>query len=716
MVVLTKEEFARAEAETLWSPQMEKDACGVGFVTSIEGAPSHKILQEGRTMLERMAHRGACSCDNDSGDGAGVMAAIPDEFYRTQMLRNDKLELPPFGQYATGILFLDKETYKQAKEAFCDMATACGLRVLGWRKLLTCSESIGAEARKTEPCIRQVFVGADHAEDKERFERDVYMLRKQAIVQMAKQSVDCYVCSLSTSTIVYKGQFTPNQLYKYYDDLTNLEFKSHLALVHSRFSTNTFPSWSRAQPNRMVAHNGEINTLRGNVNYMRAREGVMKSKLFGDDLQKLYPVVEEGLTDSGCFDNVLEFLVKAGGRSLPEAAMTMVPEAWEKDEEMTPEKRSFYRWASMCMEPWDGPALLAFSDGRYVGAILDRNGLRPARYYLTEDNHLYLSSEVGVVDLPVESVVKKDRLRPGRMLLVDTHQKKIEQDEDLKLRIANQRPHKKLAHSRVYLDHMRKDDVLSFGALTSDHLIRKELKIRGINTEDAMRRLDSDRRLSLFSFTPDTFSLLLIPMIKEKKEALGSMGNDAALACLSDYSPLLFSYFQQLFAQVTNPPIDPFREQVVMSLRCPVGPESNILEPGVELKGRLILDQPVMSLVDMMVLKRTQYKGWRTQVIETVYPARHGSRGLLPALDRICSEACAAALDGCQILVLSDRSVTKDLVPISSLLALGAVHQCLVKQRLRSKVALVVESGEVKFVHDFCVLLGFGADAICPYL
>ncbi|TMS36384.1 hypothetical protein L596_003559 [Steinernema carpocapsae] len=408
MVVLSKEQFARAEKETLWFPQLEKDACGVGFVTSIEGKPSHKILEEGRTMLERMAHRGACACDNDSGDGAGVLAAIPDQFYRDEVKKMDKLELPPLGQYATGLLFLDTETYKQAKEAFSDLSRAFGLRVICWRKLETCSDSIGSEAKKTEPCIRQVFVGADHADDKERFERDVYMLRKQAAVQMTKQSVNCYVCSLSTSTVIYKGQFTPNQLYKYYKDLTNPDFKSHIALVHSRFSTNTFPSWNRAQPNRMLAHNGEINTLRGNINFMRAREGVMKSSKYGDDLPKLYPVVEEALTDSGCFDNVLEFLVRAGGRSLPEAAMTMVPEAWEKDDEMGPEKRSFYRWASMSMEPWDGPALLAFSDGRYVGAILDRNGLRPARYYLTQDNHLYLSSEVGVVDLPVHTIVRKN--------------------------------------------------------------------------------------------------------------------------------------------------------------------------------------------------------------------------------------------------------------------------------------------------------------------
>ncbi|CAD5222292.1 unnamed protein product [Bursaphelenchus xylophilus] len=407
MVVLTDEQLALAE-KGLWRRELEKDACGVGFVANIKGIPSHKILQEGNVMLERMAHRGACACDNNSGDGAGVMAAVPDSFYRKILKEDHKIDLPPFGAYATGILFMEKSSYKQCKTSFADLAKFCGLNVISWRKLKINPEILGAEARKTEPCIRQVFVTAENAEkDRDQFDRTVYMLRKAAVHHFNKEGINCYLCSLSCSTIVYKGQFTPWQLYKYYDDLTNPEFVTHIALVHSRFSTNTFPTWSRAQPNRMVAHNGEINTLRGNINFMRAREGTMNSQKYGENLNKLYPVVEEGMTDSGSFDNVLEFLVRAGDRTLPEAAMMMVPEAWEKDEEMLPEKRSFYRWASMLMEPWDGPALLAFCDGRYVGGILDRNGLRPARYYLTDDGHIYMSSEVGVNDIPVESVVKK---------------------------------------------------------------------------------------------------------------------------------------------------------------------------------------------------------------------------------------------------------------------------------------------------------------------
>ncbi|GMT35312.1 hypothetical protein PFISCL1PPCAC_26609, partial [Pristionchus fissidentatus] len=717
MVILTDDQFDRAEKETLWRRDLERDACGVGFVSSIKGVATHKILTEARTMLERMAHRGACGCD-DSGDGAGVLAAIPDSYYREDVKKTDDIDLPPFGTYATGILFLNQDSYKQAKEAFGDLSRACQLRVITWRKLNTNPDCLGEEARKTEPLIRQVFVTADYAEsDPARFQRNLYLLRKQVVVTMSKQRVDCYVCSLSTSTVVYKGQFTPNQLFSYYDDLNQESFVTHIALVHSRFSTNTFPSWNRAQPNRMLAHNGEINTLRGNVNLMRAREGIMKSGLYGDDLTKLYPVVEEGNTDSGCFDNVLEFLVRAGQRSLPEAAMMMVPEAWEKDDDMPAEKRAYYRWASMQMEPWDGPALLAFCDGRYVGAILDRNGLRPARYYLTSDDHLYLSSEVGVIDLPDEMVIKKDRLRPGMMLLVDTVEQKIEEDTDLKERIALSRPHKKLTSARLSLDLLRKDDVLSHGAVTNEFLIKQHLEALGIlapKKQDV--HLDSDRRLPMFAYTHDTFGMLLLPMIREKKEALGSMGNDAALACLSDYSPLLFAYFQQLFAQVTNPPIDPFREQIVMSLRCPIGPESNLLEPNEEMERRLVLEQPVLSMVDLEVMKRTTYKGWRTKVIDITFPHRYGVKGLMPGLDRVCCEACTAALDGYQVIVLSDRNTDRKNVPIPSLLAVGAVHQCLIRHRLRMKVAVVVESGEPRVVHDFCVLLGFGADAICPYM
>uniref|UniRef100_A0AC35U6V7 Glutamine amidotransferase type-2 domain-containing protein n=1 Tax=Rhabditophanes sp. KR3021 TaxID=114890 RepID=A0AC35U6V7_9BILA len=408
MVVLSKEKLEEVARTTLWNPELEKDNCGVGFIASIKGEANHKILAESRIMLERMAHRGACGCDNDSGDGSGVMTAIPDKFYRNELKKNEKIDLPPLGKYATGILFLNNSNYKQAKESFMDLARGNNLNVICWRKLKTNSDAIGFEARKTEPCIRQVFVTADFADDTKRFDNALYVLRKQCAINMVKQSIGCYICTLSTTTIVYKGQFSPYQLFKYYDDLTQPEFETHMSMVHSRFSTNTLPSWSKAQPNRIMAHNGEINTLRGNKNFMHAREGVMKSDNFGNNLQKLYPVIEHDMTDSGCFDNVLEFLVKASERNIDEATLMMIPEAWEKNDELSKEIKNFYRWTDMLMEPWDGPALVTFSDGRYIGAILDRNGLRPARYYLTSDDYIYLSSEVGVNDIPIEKIIKKD--------------------------------------------------------------------------------------------------------------------------------------------------------------------------------------------------------------------------------------------------------------------------------------------------------------------
>ncbi|MCP9266338.1 Glutamate synthase (Large subunit) [Dirofilaria immitis] len=409
MVLLSVEQLEKAKNDGLYIPHLEKDSCGVGFVASIRGIATHQVLCDGRKMLQRLAHRGACACDNDSGDGAGVMTAIPDALYRKDLKNSEEgIELPPVGEYATGLLFLRSDSYEQAIEAFADLAKGCDLAVIAWRKLRT---------NPGKSVLKHVFVTAPYAAtDKELFKRNVYILRKQAVTQLAKQKIECYVVSLSSSTIIYKGQFTPTQLYQYYSDLTNPEYVSHMAMVHSRFSTNTFrhgPELNHIELPvfllRMVAHNGEINTLRGNINFMHAREGFMKNHAYGNNLQKLYPVVERDMSDSGCFDNVLEFLVHAGNRSLPEAAMTMVPEAWENDEEMAPERRSFYRWAAMLMEPWDGPALMTFSDGRYVGAILDRNGLRPARFYITKDDHIFLASEVGIADLAEENIVRKRR-------------------------------------------------------------------------------------------------------------------------------------------------------------------------------------------------------------------------------------------------------------------------------------------------------------------
>ncbi|KAL5009527.1 hypothetical protein ScPMuIL_011832 [Solemya velum] len=693
------------EKEGLYDPQFESDACGVGYVVSIDGIKSHKVLRDSQIMLERMEHRGACSCDNDSGDGAGVLTGIPHEFYSHILREEQNIVLPDLGSYATGMLFISKDSVEETKEAFVAMATDFELQVLGWRVVPVDSSTIGTVARTAEPLILQVFVIG--TQDQAEFHRQIYLLRKYSSHHIPEQGLRYYCCSLSTSTVVYKGQLNPRQLWTYFPDLTNPAYETHLSLIHSRFSTNTLPSWERAHPQRYLAHNGEINTLRGNVNLMKAREGVMHSKVYGDKLKMLYPVVEDGMSDSGCVDNVLEFLIMAGGRELPEAMLTMVPEAWQNDRFMPEDKKAFYRWSAFAMEPWDGPALLTFTDGRYIGAILDRNGLRPSRFYVTKSNHMYMASEVGVADIPPADVVQKGRLKPGRILLVDTKEKVFLKDESVKAKMASLRP------VGNWLD----SQTISMADLRSAHDTSK------VPTDENMYRpvshgscLEEDKRLPLFGYTIETLDLLVLPMIRDKKEALGSMGNDTPLACLSEFNPLVYDYFKQLFAQVTNPPIDPFREKIVMSLACPIGPEANILEPSAEQCKRFWLEQPILSFWDMEVLKYTSYRGWKSKIIDTVYPVAEGSDGLVKALNRICTEASEAAEHGFQLIVLSDRKVGKDFVPVSPLLAGGAVHHNLINQKLRLKVGLILETGEAREVHHFCTLLGFGVDAICPYL
>ncbi|XP_068630791.1 uncharacterized protein [Battus philenor] len=684
----------------LYDPQNEHEACGVGFVVAIDGKRSHKIVRDAEVLAKRMEHRGACACDNDTGDGAGVLTAIPHQFYCAQLRDTHQIDLPPFGKYATGIFFLDKLHHQDIEKKFKELAESLELRVLCWRTVPTNNSTIGQVARNSEPYMRQVFVTGD-IEDEKQLARQIFVLRKRASHELVVPGARFYICSLSLRTVVYKGLLTSNQLWEYFKDLSNPAFTTYLALVHTRFSTNTFPSWERAHPLRVLAHNGEINTLRGNVNLMKAREGVMKSELFGSDLKKLYPVVEPNLSDSGSADCVLEFLSHCGQRSLPEAVMTMVPEAWHADATMAPAKRDYYCWAAAAMEPWDGPALIAFTDGRYIGAILDRNGLRPSRFYVTSENILVMASEVGVYDVDPEKVIHKSRLKPGRMLLVDTVDKKIIQDVELKMQIANSRPHSDWLKEQITMEEIHKHVGMQEGGK-----ILNGCTISGL----------SDRRLALFGYTIEGINMLLLPMIQNKKEALGSMGNDAPLACLSQFQPLPYEYFKQLFAQVTNPPIDPFREKIVMSLLCPIGPVANILEPSAEFVHRLFLPQPILSLPDLEALKRSCHRGWRTKVIDCTYDYTEGPSGLEPALNRISSEAYSAAQDGCQLLVLSDRAAGPTRVPVSSLLALGAVHHHLIETRQRMKVGILVETAEAREVHHMCVLLGYGADAICPYL
>ncbi|CAG5124464.1 unnamed protein product, partial [Candidula unifasciata] len=695
----------------LYDPSRESEACGVGYVVNIDGIRSHRVLQESQVMLQRMEHRGACGCDNDSGDGAGVLTGIPHNLYAKALREsNPAIELPEPGKYATGLIFLDPSTAANAEAVFEKYAQDFGLQVLAWRTVPVHSDVIGAVAKSTEPLIRQVFVSSSNGvpSDHLEFTRQVYLLRKYASHHVPEQDYRFYICSLSSETVVYKGQLNSHQLWHFYEDLKNPAFETHLALVHSRFSTNTFPSWERAHPQRMLAHNGEINTLRGNRNLMKAREGVMSSKAFGDKLSLVYPVIEEGMSDSGSLDNVLEFLCMAGGRELPEAILTMVPEAWQNDVTMTTEKKLYYRWTAFSMEPWDGPALLTFTDGRYIGAILDRNGLRPSRFYVTKDNFMYMSSEVGVADRDPEDIIQKLRLKPGRILLVDTQEKRIIKDEDFKNKLAQLRPVGEWLKNVLTMKELREEYKEQ-----QDHFQISEIALRQAPVGSC---IEEDPRLSLYLFTMDEMNRLILPMIRDKKEALGSMGNDAPLACLSQFDPLLFPYFKQLFAQVTNPPIDPFREKIVMSLACPVGPEHNILEPGPEQCQRLWLDQPILSLPDMEMLRYLDYKGWRSKEVSIAYPVKDGVAGLKLALKRICKESAAAAREGYKLIILTDRRAGPDFVPVSSLLSIGAVHYYLVEEKLRMKVGIIVESGEAREVHHFCTLLGFGADAICPYL
>ncbi|XP_058953024.2 uncharacterized protein [Pocillopora verrucosa] len=694
----------------LYSPDLEKEACGVGFVAKINGERSYQVLSEALTVLERMKHRGAVGCEESCGDGAGVMTGIPHAFYE-QVIQENNLgfTLPIAGDYATGIFFIDTDPNKAkvCEDMFSGLAKECQIEVLGWRDVPFDNSMIGKTAVESQPLIRQVFVTSSL--DQETFKKQVYLLRKMATNRIGTKNRRFYVCSLSCDTIVYKGMLKPDQLQGFYLDLQCKDYRTHFALVHGRFSTNTFPSWERAHPNRYLAHNGEINTIRGNINNMNTREGTMVSKYFGSNTQKLFPVIEADLSDSGNVDNVLELLVMAGGRSLPEAVMTMVPEAWQGNSLMNTEKQDFYRWISCMMEAWDGPALFTFSDGRYIGAILDRNGLRPSRYYVTKQGFMVMASEVGVSTFPDQEIVQKGRLQPGRMLLVDTELGSIVEDHELKHRMASLRP----------CGELLKKNVRTLEDIHQAYQASKNLsadKVPLIQPSSQNELIHRDKRLPMFGYSLEDLNILILPMVKNKKEALGSMGNDAPLSCLTMHPQLVFDYFKQLFAQVTNPPIDPIREKIVMSLACPVGPEPNLLDPDVSDCPRVYLEHPILSNADVQAIKESGLSWCKTQTIDMVYPVKDGVNGLVPSLDRICKEASEAVENGCAFLVLSDRAAGREHVPMSSLLSLGAVHHHLIRMKQRSQVGLIVESAEIREIHHFCVLLGYGADGISPYL
>ncbi len=688
----------------LYDPANEKDSCGVGFIAHIKGQPSHEIVENALTMLQAMDHRGACGCEANTGDGAGILTALPHRFLVKVAKRDADLDLPDPGQYGAGLVFLpdDDQQRFRCEQALERIVHEQGQVFLGWRDVPQDNSTIGPTARSTEPKMRMVFIGAPEGEDPEALERHLYIIRKRVTFELRNSDMELadrfYICSLSTKVMIYKGQLTSHQVREYYEDIRDPDYLSHLAMVHSRFSTNTFPSWDRAQPMRFMSHNGEINTLRGNINWMHARESMFKSDLFGEEIHKIFPVCEPDTSDSGTFDNCLEMLLHTG-RPLPHAVMMMIPEAWQNHEAMDAKRRAFYEYHSCMMEPWDGPASISFTDGHVIGAVLDRNGLRPSRYYVTKDDLVIMASEVGVLPVDPENVVVKGRLQPGRMFLVDFDRGRIVNDQELKTEYANEHDYEAwLREQRITLDELPAPD-------PSD--------VPGLNMDTRMLRMQCR------GYTHEEVHKLLIPMATDAYEATGSMGNDASLACLSDQPRMIYDYFKQLFAQVTNPPIDPIREELVMTLECYIGPERNLLDAQPEHAHRMLIPQPILTNDELARLKHLDHRGWKTKVID-ILMSRHCDGGLTGAmrnaLDRISREASAAIRDGYSLIVLSDRGIDADHIALPTLLACGAVHHHLVREGTRTQIGIVVESGEAREIHHHCLLVGYGADAINPYL
>ena len=697
----TKKPFYGLPSKTgLYDPQFEKDSCGVGLVANIKGIPSREIMDDAFHVNSKMDHRGGCGFEENTGDGAGILIASPDSFFQSEAKKLD-ITLPQKGEYAVGNIFLPviKKERKKCIEVIEKITKQENQIPLGWREVPVNPEGadVGPASKDAQPFIAQYFVGSSEGIEEDEFDRKLYLIRKQFTHLLRndnslKQSKLLYACSLSSSIIVYKGMLTPSQLFPFFPDLENKEFKTHLAMVHSRFSTNTFPSWDRAQPNRYMCHNGEINTLRGNMNAMQARQGTVKSDLFKDDLQKLFPITELDCTDSGSFDNVLEFLILSG-RSLQESVMMMIPEAWQSDKNMPEEKKEFYEYSSSMMEPWDGPASIVFTDGRKVGAVLDRNGLRPSRFYLTDDDKVIMASEVGVLPVEPKKVVTKGRLQPGKMFLIDFEEGRMIPDEEIKGHICNSNPYK------------------NWNKEISDLP-----EIQEINLEEEISEKDLIPRLQSFGYTTETMQFMLLPLVSELRDPLGSMGNDAALACLSDKPRLLFDYFKQLFAQVTNPAIDSIREEVIMSLECLIGPEGNLVENSQKNAERLRLKTPIISNAELSEIKKIDLNQWKTKVIDLVYLKSLGTEGMLQHIESICKEAEQAIEEGYSFIVLSDKNINKENIALSSFLACSSVHHHLVQKQKRTRIGIIVESGEAREVHHHCLLFGYGADAVNPYL
>jgi glutamate synthase (ferredoxin) len=681
----------------LYDPQFEHDACGVGFVCHMKGKKSHKIVSDALTILVNLDHRGACGCETNTGDGAGILMQIPHGFLK-KVAAAQKIDLPEAGQYGVAMCYSSPDAKERAASAavFEKIVAEAGQTVLGWRDVPVDNSMIGKTAKASEPFMRMAFVARGaNAQDEQTFERKLYVIRKRSYSAIRTAGLDnfWYCPSMSCRTMIYKGMLMPVQVGQYFLDLQDPDMESALALVHSRFSTNTFPSWERSHPYRYIAHNGEINTLRGNINWMNARQPMLESALFGDDIKKILPIVNTNGSDSAMFDNVFELLVM-GGRSLPHAMMMMIPEPWSGHESMSAEKKAFYEYHSCLMEPWDGPASVAFTDGTMMGATLDRNGLRPSRYYVTKDDLVIMASEAGVLPIEPERVAYKGRLQPGRMFIVDMKEGRIVPDEEIKAKIATEKP---------------------YSTWLADNLI----KLADIADAGEVPQSDLEtlvHRQTAFGYTFEDQRKILVPMAKDGVEATGSMGTDIPLAVLSNKSKLLYDYFKQLFAQVTNPPIDCIREEIVTSSVTTIGPERNLLDPVAESCNLIELKSPILTNEELAKLKHVAQGEFRSVTIPTLFDPAKGAKGLEAAMAELFNQASLQIDAGINIIILCDRGIDKHNAAIPPLMAVSGLHHYLIREGKRTKVGLVLESGEPREVHHFCTLIGYGCAAINPYL
>ncbi len=683
----------------LYDPAYEHDSCGVGFVVDIKGRKSHKIVQDALSILKSLIHRGACGCEENTGDGVGMLIQLPHTFFK-RVCKDIDIDLPEYEHYGAGMVFLPTadEQRDRCIQQCNEIVVEEGQRLLGWRDVPTDDSLLGPTAKSGEPAFKQIFIGRNaDIKDEADFERKLYVIRKRVehaiSVSDLSQRDNFYIPSLSCRTFVYKGMLTGSQFEPMFPDVLEPDFESALALVHQRFSTNTFPSWNLAQPFRYLCHNGEINTVRGNINWMHARESLCESELFGEDLQKTFPIVIEGGSDSATFDNVMEYL-HVSGRPLAHAILMMIPEAWSGHETMDEERKAFYEYHSCLMEPWDGPASIAFTDGEVIGAVLDRNGLRPSRYYVTKDDMVVMASEVGVLDIPPENILIKERLHPGRIFMVDTKQGRIIDDEEIKREFVRQYP---------YTDWLKQ------------HLIPLEnlpnpKQIHGSNYDTLLQRQQAS------GYTHEDLRVLMAPMASNGLEPIGSMGTDTPLAVLSNRPRLLYDYFKQLFAQVTNPPLDGIREELVTQVATNVGPEKNLLKPLPESCRQIKIQSPILSNDELARIRDVNLPGLKTKTVTILYPVAQGEHGLDQALKQVFSQVDAAIEDGYTNIILSDRDIDQELASIPALLAIAGVHHHLVRAGTRTKVGLILESGEPREVHHFAVLIGYGAGAINPYL